>query len=313
MKQTIIALAISTLSATAFASDKVTFIVGYPAGGDTDVLTRIFAQKYGEMTGKTVVVENKVGASGAIATTYVRDAVPDGSVIMLAPSTYVTAPLIQNTLPYDPVTDLTPIMQLSGHGMFIAISSQTGVKNIADLRKAYADGKVTAYGSAGPGTPMHVIGEMFNEAMGTQFTHVPFKGNAPAVTAMLGNHVPMSVITLLPVIPHVNSGKINLVGVASAKRSSFFPDVPTLAEQGVKGVEVDSWLGFVGPKNMPNDVVRELNANFNTIISMPDVQEKLKSLAMSAKGGKPADFAATIKRDYAKFSVIVKKFDIKAN
>lgn len=313
MKHKIIALAAAVICSASFANDRVTFIVGYPAGGDTDVLTRIFAQKYGEMTGKTVVVENKVGASGAIATTFVRDAAPDGSVIMLTPSTHVTAPLIQNTLPYDPVTDVTPIMQLSGHGMFIAISAQTGVKNIADLRKAYSEGKVTTYGSAGAGTPMHVIGEMFNESMGTQFTHIPFKGNAPVVTAMLGNHVPMSVITLLPVIPHVNTGKLNLVGIASAKRSPFFPDVPTLAEQGVKGVEVDSWLGFVGPKNMPNDVVRELNANFNTIISMPDVQEKLKSLAMSAKGGKPADFAATIKRDYAKFSVIVKKFDIKAN
>lgn len=304
--RTLLAAALlSCVAYTSLANDKVTIVVGYPPGGDTDVLARLISEKYSELIGKPVVVENRVGASGAIATNYVKDAMPDGSVLLFTPSTHVTAPLVTKGLSYNPVSDVTPILQLSGHGLFLVVTKDSGVTSLTSLMQAYAKGQVYTYATAGEGTPMHIVGQAFSKASGANLIHVPFRGNSAVVTALLGNHVPMTVITLLPVIPYVDTGRLTLLATTGPTRSAFYPNVPTLKELGLKDMSFNSWLGFVGPRDMSAETANRINTDLNKVLRLPDVQTKLKALAMEPKGGTPEDFAATIKTDLYKYKTLV--------
>jgi tripartite-type tricarboxylate transporter receptor subunit TctC len=301
-----IALILSLFTTLSLANPQLTIVVGYLPGGDTDVLARLFATHLSVLLDKQVIVENKVGASGSIASKFVSSAASDGTVIMLAPSTFVTAPIFNQNIKYNPIDDFTPIMQLSGQGMVAVVNSNTGVKNINDLIKANKEKRIAYFGSPGVGTPMHILGEMFNRSAGTDMLHVPFKGNSEIVSNMLGNQISFTWITMLPVIPHVESNKMNIIGVASSKRSPFYPNIPTLSEQGIKDIEVDSWLGFLGPKNLNKEALAELNAKLNEVINMPSVKEKLKALAMSPTGTDPETFKHTIKKDIETFTRVKK-------
>lgn len=311
MKKIILSLVLSLFSVFAFAKTPLTIIVGFPPGGDTDVLARLFATKLTTLLDRPVVVENRVGASGSIASNYVSSSPGDGSIIMLAPSTFVTAPLVNPNIKYNPNDDFTPLMQLSGHGMVAVVNSGTGVTNIKDLIKSNKEKKIQHFGSPGVGTPMHILGEMFNRAAGTDVIHVPYKGNADIVTNILGNQLQFTWITLLPVIPHVESGRMTVIGIASPKRSPFFPNVPTLAEQGIKDVEVDSWLGFLGPKNMSKEVADDLNLKLNEVLKMPDVRDRLRAMAMIPVGASSDAFRDKLKKDRDKYSKVVKNLGIK--
>lgn len=299
------------INSIAFAN-QLTIVVPFPAGGDTDILARIFATKYREMTGVPTVVENRVGASGIIGFNYISKAPNDGTVIGLVPSTFVTATYFFPAAKYDPLNDFSPIMQLSGHGFFLVVNSDTGIKTVKDLIEANKQGKVKAYGTPGVATPQNILGEMFNINAKTTLIHIPFKGNSEVINNMLNKTVDVSINTMLPFIPHVESGKISVIGVASPQRSPLYPNVPTLAEQGVRGIEFESWLGFVGPKGMSTEKVNELNKIFNEIIKQPDVQERLKKLAMLPIGSSPQVFVNRIQNNQNKFNNIAHTFNIKA-
>lgn len=311
MKKVILGMFIALFSTLSLAKTPLTIVVGYPPGGDTDVLARLVAVKLAPLLDKPVIVENRVGAAGSIASNYVSSATGDGSIIMFAPSTFSTAPIVNQNIKYNPITDFTPIMQLSGHGMFAVVNTSTGINNIKELISANKDGRVQHFGSPGVGTPMHVLGEMFNRAASTNITHIPFKGNADIINNMLGNQIGFTWITLLPVIPHIDAGKMTVIGVASNKRSSFYPNVPTLAEQGIKDVEIESWLGFLGPKEMSKETANEINRRLNEVIAMPDVKDKLKSLAMIPVGSTPELFKETLRKDNAKYTRVIKMAGIK--
>jgi len=307
-----ILIAFLTMMCSLATAGTITFVVPYPAGGDTDVLARIFATKYTELTGKSTVVENRVGASGIIGFNYVKSAPNDGSVIALVPSTFVTAPYFFSAATYDPLNDFTPIMQLGGHGFFIIANSSTGIKTVKELIAANKQGKINNYGSPGVGTPQNILGEMFNLKAGTNITHIPFKGNAEIVNNMLNNTVDITINSALAFRPHVESGRMTIIASAGAQRSPLYPDVPTLAEQGIPGIEFESWLGFVGPKGMSTATVNEFNRVFNEIIKLPDVQERLKTLAMIPAGSSPSAFRQKIANNQKKFSAISKSLNIKA-
>ncbi len=298
------------LSSLSFAN-QLTIIVPYPPGGDTDVLARLFATKYTEVTGKPAVVENKVGASGIIGFNYVSKAPADGSIIALVPSTFVTATYFYPAAKYDPLNDFSPIMLLGGHGFFVIVNSDTGVKTVKELIEANKKGTVRAYGSPGVATPQNILGEMFNLNAKTTLTHVPFKGSSEVVNNMLNKTVDVSLNSLLPFIPHIESGKMNVIGIASSNRSPLYPNVPTLAEQGVPGIEFESWLGFVGPKGMSTEKVNEFNQIFNDIIKQPEVQERLKKLAMVPSGSSPQKFKDRIINNQQKFNKIAHTLNIK--
>lgn len=303
------------LLAQAYPSKPITLIVAYPAGGDTDAMARLYAEKLATRLGQPVVVDNKPGASGTIGTSYVSKAPADGYTLLLAPSTFSIAQLVLKVgagSSYDVVNGLTPIVQTSIQPLFIAANTETGAKDLKDL-VAKSKAKPMSYASPGSGSPMHILGEMFNSAAGTKISHVPYRGVAPAVNDVLGGHVPVTFMTLGPVAPHITSGKIAALAVADAQRSPLAPNVPTLAELGYKGVEVGAWQGLFGPKDMPADLVKTLNGHFNEILKMPDVASKMATFGALPAGGDAARLAKSNANDFARFGKIIKDFGIQAD
>lgn len=290
----------------------LTVIVPYPPGGDTDILARLFATKYTEKTGRATVIENKPGAAGVIGFMHISKSPNDGTVIGLVPSTLATAPYFNpNAAKYDPKTDFVPILQLTGHGMYIAVNAETGVKTVADLIEANKAGKIKAYGTPGVASPQNIFGELFKQTTKTDITHVPFKGNAEVMNALMNNTIQITFNTSLPLLALVDAGKVNIIANAGTKRSSMHPNVPTLNEQGIKGVDFESWLGFVGPKDLDPKIAMEYNLVLNEIMRQPDVQDRLKKLAMNPIGSTPSNFRDRINKDSDKFFKLSKQLDIK--
>ncbi len=312
-----IATALSTGSAMAqaYPSKPITLIVAYPAGGDTDAMARLYADKLSTRLGQPVIVDNKPGASGTIGTAYVAKANPDGYTLLLAPSTFSIAQLVLKTgagSSYDEINGFTPIVQTAVQPLFVAASASAGAKDLKEL-VAMSKTKSLSYASPGSGSPMHILGEMFNKASGAKLGHVPYRGVAPAVNDVLGGHVPVTFMTLGPVAPHIASGKMVPLAVADPQRSSLAPSVPTLAELGYKDVEVGAWQGLFGPKGLSADIVRTLNGHFNEILKMPDVVSKMATFGALPAGGEPARLAKSNAGDHARFGKIIKEFGIQAD
>lgn len=298
----------------AWPAKPVTIVVAYPAGGSSDVLARLLAEKLSTRLGRPVVVDNKPGASGIIGSSFVGKAAPDGYTLLMAPSTFTMAQLVLKTSPgssYD-VRAFTPIFQAGGQPLFLAAGAGAKVQTLAE---AVQMGKTTplSYGTPGSGSPMHVLGEMFNKASGANFKHVPYRGLAPVLTDMVGGHVPLAWIVLGPVDPYLKDGKVRLLGVAQAERSPLAPTVPTLAEQGFNDVQVTAWNGLFGPKGLPPAIVRTLNAHLNEIIKDPQVAQRMRTLGMSPTGGPPEALAKATAADLERFGKVVKELGIQAD
>ena len=291
----------------------ITIVVAYPAGGDTDAVARLLGEKLSTRLGQAVIVDNKPGASGIIGTSHVNKSAPDGYTLLMAPSTVTMAQLVLKTGPataYD-MRALTPIFQVGAQPLFLASGPSGKFANTGDAVKA-GNAAALSYASPGNGSPMHVLGEMFNRAAGAQFNHVPYKGVAPALNDVVGGHVPLTWITYGPVEPYLKDGRIKLLAVAQNERSPLAPGIPTLAEQGVKGVEVVAWNGLFGPKGLPADVVRKLNTELNAIIKDPDVAQRLRVLGMLPVGGSPDVLSKVALADLDRFTRVVGELGIKA-
>lgn len=309
-----IALAAAPAFAQSWPTKPVTIVVSYPAGGDTDAMARLFAEKLQARLGQPVVVDNKPGASGIIGNAHVAKAQPDGYTLLLTPSTFSIATLVVKTSganSYDVLNDFTPIV-LTGTQPLFLVSGAGGAKDLRELL-ATAKSKPLSYASPGSGSPMHILGELFNKAAGVKVSHVPYRGVAPAVNDVLGGHIPLTFVTWGPVAPHIAGGKMTALAVADNARSPLAPNVPTLAELGVKGVEVTAWQGLMGPKGLPADIVRTLNTHMNEILKMPDVAAKMQTFGAIPAGGEPARLARTNAADHARFGRIIKDFGIQAD
>ncbi len=296
-----------------YPSRPINIVVAYPAGGDTDVLARLFGEKLQARLHQTVVVENRTGAGGTIGTAYVARANPDGYTLLLAPNTVVISPLVMKPgsgASYDVKTDLTPIMEIGTQSLYVVAATSTGINSTKELVDAAKAGKITSYASPGQGSPMHILAELFDKSTGTKITQVPYRGSVPAVADMVGGHVPMMYSTIGPVQPFIDSKKLVALAVADPQRTVFMPNVPTLAEQGIKGADVGAWQAFMGPKNMPPELVKKLNAEFNEILKMPDVIAKMNTMAVQPIGGDPSRLAKLLADDQVKYTRIVKEFNI---
>ncbi len=296
-------------------SKPITIVVAYPAGGDTDALARVFAEKLAPRLGQPVLVDNKPGASGVIGSAFVGKAQPDGYTLLLAPNTFAMAQLVLKTSPqagYDVTNGFTPIIQTGAQPLFIAAGPGTKAKSLKEAMEESKKGEL-AYASPGSGSPMHVLGEMFNKSAGANFRHVPYRGVAPALTDIAGGHVPLTWMTYGPIAPYIADGKMRLFAVAQAQRSPLAPDVPTLAELGYKNVEVTAWNGLYGPKGLPPEIVKTLNTQLNDIIKMPDVVAKMKTLGTIPVGGAPEVLAKTTAADLERFTRVVKELGIQAD
>ncbi|MBC7706234.1 MAG: tripartite tricarboxylate transporter substrate binding protein [Rhodoferax sp.] len=301
--------------AQAWPSKPITIIVAYPPGGDTDAMARLYAEKLSARLGQPVLVDNKPGASGVIGSSQVARATPDGYTLLLAPNTFSFAQLVLKTSgssSYDPLHGFAPIVQTSVQPLFVAASTASGIKDIDGL-VAQAKANPLSYASPGTGSPMHILGEMFARSTGAKLVHVPYKGVAPAVNDLVGGQVPLTFMTLGPLAPFAQSGKVTVLAVTDAQRSPLAPQVPTLAETGHRGVEVSAWQGLFAPKGTPAAVVQTLNTHMNEILKMPDVIAKMAIFGAQPAGGEPARLERTNAADYNRFGKIIKDLGIQAD
>lgn len=292
----------------------ISIVVAYPAGGDTDAMARLYGEKLSARLGQPVVIDNRPGASGIIGNAFVAKAPADGYTLLMTPSTFSVATLVVKQSPassYDVLTGFTPIVQTATQPLFLVGSAGTA-KDLKELL-AIAKAKPLTYASPGSGSPMHILGEMFNKSAGIKLSHVPYRGVAPAVNDVLGGHVPLTYITWGPVAPHVASGKMVPLVVFDAQRSALAPDVPTARELGIIDVDVAAWQGLMGPKGISAAIVRTLNQHMNEILKMPDVVAKMKVFGALPAGGDPDRLAKTNAADHARFAKIIKDFGIQAD
>ncbi len=302
--------------AQAFPSKQINVIVSFPPGGDTDALARVFAEKLAVRTGQAVVVENKTGASGTIGNSFVSKAVPDGYTLLFTPNTFATAPLVLKPgtgATYDPLTDFTPIILAGTQSLFLVANTGTGVKNVGELVAAAKAGRITNYASPGSGSPMHILGAMFNKSAGINVAQIAYRGSGPAIVDLVAGHIPMMYTTLGPVAQYIATGKLVNLAVADAKRSPLAPNVPTLNEAGFKDVDVGAWQGFMGPKGLPADVVRTVNLHVNEILKMPDVVARMTTLALVPAGGDPAALARINLDHHTRYGKVIKEAGIQAD
>ncbi|MBP0621622.1 Bug family tripartite tricarboxylate transporter substrate binding protein [Cupriavidus consociatus] len=306
----------TVLAQGAYPSKPITIVVAYPAGGDVDVLARMFAEKLAPRLKQSVVVENRTGAAGTIGSAYVARATPDGYTLLLAPNTVAIAPLVLKAgtgATYDVQHDFTPISQIGTQSLFVVVNKGTGITKVSDLVARARSGKVETYATPGNGSPMHIMGELFNKSAGIKISQVPYRGLAPAIVDVIGGQVPVTYVTYGAVAQYVGNGSLVPLAVADLKRSPFAPNVPTLAELGYKDVEIGAWQALLGPKNMPADVVRTLNSHINEILKMPDVVSRMATIAVTPAGGEPASLSKLIAADTTRYTKIVKEFGIQAD
>lgn len=287
----------------------VRIMVPFAPGGQTDIVGRILADKYTQAWGKPVLVENRIGASGSIGSEAVAKSPPDGYMLQIAAiNTHGANPaLFGSKLPYDPVRDFTPIIWAVASINVLVVNPNSPFRNLGELL-AYAKanpGKLT-FGTAGSGSSMHLFMEVLKMMTGTDITHVPYKGSAPADQDVMGNQITMVFDSMPGAWPFVQGGKLRALAVSSAKRSPVAPDVPTVAESGVPGYDYVSWLGVVGPAGMPKDLVAKINADTNRILQMPDVRERLEKLGTAPVGGTPEEFGAYIRNQVDTWKKVVK-------
>jgi tripartite-type tricarboxylate transporter receptor subunit TctC len=311
-----LAAAAGNAAAQAWPNKPITIVNGYPAGGDSDAMARLYAEKLTARLGQQVIIDNRPGASGTIAAAAVAKAAPDGYTLLFVPSTFAIAQLtlkVSGTTAHDVVKDFTPIIKTGNVPLMAVAAPSVGVKDMKQLIANAKAGKAYTYGTPGAGSPMHIVGEMLNKDAGAQITHVPYRGVAPVVTDALGGHVAVGWVTPAAVVGHVQAGKLIALAVAERQRSKLFPDVPTLIELGYKNVDVSAWMGLLGPKGLPAEITAKLNSNLNDILKMPDVVSKMNALGIEPVGGDPAALASQVATDNERFAKLIKEFGITAD
>ncbi len=289
----------------------IKFIVVYPPGGASDVTARLIGAKLGEILGQSVVIENKPGANGIIATEYVAKSAPDGYTMLMANlGPNALNPVVYKKLPYDAIKDFQGVTLTSIVPQVVVVNPELPVKTIPELI-AYAKanpGKVS-FGSAGQGASNHLSGELLNAMGGIKMQHVPYKGDAPSIVDLIGGQIQVALPTTVAGLPHVRSGKLRAIGVTSKKRLDTLPDVAAVAET-LPGYEAVSWGGVMVPAGTPKEIVNRLNAEINRILKMPDVAAKLENLGAIIVGSTPEEFDKYVKDEIAKWGKVARDNNI---
>ncbi|HEY3795830.1 MAG TPA: tripartite tricarboxylate transporter substrate binding protein [Bradyrhizobium sp.] len=294
--------------ADAYPSQTIKLVVPYPAGGTTDLLGRMVADQLQSGLGGAVIVENKPGAGTTIGAEQVARAAPDGYTLLLATSTTLAInKTLYRNLPYDPVKDFTPIALVAGVPFALIINPMIPAKTLSEFI-GYARSKPgLAYGSAGNGSPHHLGAEMLKTAAGIEINHVAYRGSVPAMLDVIAGHISFMVMDLQPALPQIKEGKVRVLGVTTATRVDAAPEIPTLAEGGLKGFELVAWQGVVGPAGMPRPIVDQLAAQIRKLLDNPATRDKFKLLALqSLPDSTPGSFAAYVKTEVDRWAAIVK-------
>ena len=307
-----VAFLLTVLSASAFAqsfpSRPVTLVVPFTTGTGIDILARAIGPKLSERWKQPVVVENKPGASGNIGTDAVAKSAPDGHTLMVTVNTYTITPSLFKNVPYDPITDLAPVSKIALATYTFAVNPKVFPAN--NMQEAIAliranPGKYN-FASPGNGTPHHVGMELIKLRLGHEATHIPYKGFAGAMTDLVGGQVHMMFTLIHSSIPHVRSGRIRALAVTGAQRSPQYPEAPTFREQGIDFMDdVDAWYAVMAPGRTPPELIARLNADVNAVMALPEVKDHLIKQGMIPVTSTPAELAALIKADLARWGKVI--------
>jgi tripartite-type tricarboxylate transporter receptor subunit TctC len=291
----------------------IRMLVGFAPGGGTDATARAIAPRLSASLGQQIIVDNRPGATGNIATDIVAKSTPDGYTILMGTiAALAINPSLYDKLPFDPVKDLAPVTRAVDSTNVLVVHPSVAAKSVKDL-VALAKSKPLNAGSSGVGGAGHLALELFNLQTGTKITHVPYKGGGPAMIDLLGGNIHLIFATAASAVGHIKSGKIRALAVTTAKRAPLVPDLPTMAETGLKGFEANNWYGIVVPAKTPRAIINRLNKDVAAALTSPDVKELLFKQGLDVAPDTPEQFGAYIKSELSKWAKVVKAAGLKAN
>ena len=290
-------------------------VVGFAPGGNTDLVTRILAQKLGELWSQTVVVDNRPGASGMIAGEIVAKAAPDGYTLLLTPQTSIAvAPSLYGKAPYDPAKDFAPITLAGSSPLLMVVHPSFPPKSFAEfvaLAKKGSAGALT-FGSGGIGSSPHMAGELLSAALGIKMNHVPYKGENPALTDTIGGQIPIMFGNLPVALPYVQAGKLRALANTASTRSPLAPSIPTVAESGIKGYAISTWSAVLGPAGLPAELAARIQRDIVRVINQPETRDRLIGMGVDLIGNSPEEFGAFLRAEIPRYAKVIKDAGIKA-
>jgi tripartite-type tricarboxylate transporter receptor subunit TctC len=316
MTKTIVALAL-TLAAGAAAAQTyptkaVRLVVPFLAGGSTDIVGRTVAQKLSEMWGQQAFVDNRPGGGTTIGTEMVAKAAPDGYTLLVTPAPFTINPSLLTKLPYDALTDFAPITLINTTPLVMVVNPGVPAKNVKELiALAKAKPGKLNFGSSGTGGSNHLAGELFDAMAGVKMVHIPYKGNAGALTDIVGGHLDVVYNGITSAVALIRGNKLRALAVTSLQRSAALPDVPTLDESGLKGFEAVAWNGLTAPAKTPREIIMKINADVIKIVNSPELKERLKADGSDPVGNSPEQYAAFLRNEIAKWAKVIKFANVK--
>lgn len=301
------ALLASAAAQAQYPDRPVRIIVPFAPGGAVDAIARIVAERISGPLGQSVIVENRPGAGSVVGTGLAARADPDGYTLLLGTaSALMINPLLQE-LPYEPMKAFVPVT-LVGRVPFLLVSNPklpaTNLREFIDYAKANPN--KLAYASGGPGTPHHIAGETFKLMTGTDLVHVPYKGTAPGLTDVIAGNVALMTAEILASLPHVRGGRLRVLGIATAERSSMAPDIPTLKEAGLPGFEITTWYGVVAPAGVPPEILKKLSSTISSALGQAETRDKLVAIGVIPAGGTPAEFGEFLRTENVRWTKAVR-------
>jgi tripartite-type tricarboxylate transporter receptor subunit TctC len=305
----------ATWPATAqdYPKKQIELVVPFVAGGTTDNIARLMAQRFSESWGQTVVVNNRAGGGSTIGTNAVAKASPDGHTLLVTTIGFAINAGLQK-LPYDPIGDFTPITELASLPLVLVVHPSvpaTSLDEFIALAKSKAGG--WDYASSGTGTSPHLAAEMFKSMAGIELVHVPFKGNAEAMNSLMGGHVKIYFALVPAVLQHIKAGTLRAIAVTTEERLPYLPDVPTIAELGFPGYEISSWQGVFAPAGTPKDVVAKINGELVRMLKVPEVHRRISEEGADPVGSTPDAFANRVKNEITKWTKVIKTSGIQTS
>jgi tripartite-type tricarboxylate transporter receptor subunit TctC len=310
------ALLLTSLGASAqkYPDKPIRLIVPFAVGGGTDILAREIAPKLGEALGQPVIIDNRGGAGGNIGSEAVAKSPPDGYTLLFGSNSLSINAALYKNLPFDPVKSFAPVGLVATAPLVLVTNAELPIRSVSDLvAEAKAKPGTLNWSAPGNGTPHHLASELFNRMTGANIVHIQYKGGGPAINDLLGRHTQASILTLSSVKSFIASGKLRALGVATAKRTSLLPDVPTIAEAGVPGYEVDLWYGLFAPAGTPEPVVQAVNAALNKALADKDMLARFGDQGYESRPGSPNDLRTLLAADMTRSAKVVAEANIKAD
>lgn len=290
----------------------VRIVIAFAPGGATDVAVRSSSELVAQALGQPVVIENRPGASGAVAAELVAKSPADGYTLLATADAVASTPHLFK-LGFDPFRDLAPVVQLTLQPVVLAVHPSLGVNSLAEFVAAAKAKPGLPYATSGAGTQQHFVAEWFAREAGVKLTHVPYKGGGQAIVDLIAGQVQVGSLGSTPVMPHSRAGKLKILAQSTRARSSALPDVPTFEEAGYKGLVIDQWLALFAPAGTPRDAVLRLNAEFGKALASPGVRERYASAALDPVGGSPEQLARVLRDDFEKYGRLVKELNVKVD